>query len=319
MKTTRLPLLPGIVIVGVTLGLAGCAAPGSSSNTGPQSSTAAAGAPGASLPTAPGSVTIGGADFPESDILAHVYADAMQAKGVSVTVNDNVGERPAYLAALKDGSIGAVPEYTGSILDYLDHSATQKTPAAVDTALKKAAADNGYAIGNFAQAEDADTITVTRATADKYYLKSIADLKHVASKLTLGAPAPFETVPYGVPALASTYAVKFKQFVPLQASGTITQTALKDGTVDAADIFSTDPSIKKDGFVTLSDPKSIFAAQNVVPMFRQGTLTQPMLNACNAVSAKLTTADLRDLVSQVADGSDPATVAAAWTHRNHLG
>lgn len=303
----------------IALALAGCGAAGSSGVPDAGSTTASTStADPAELPTAPGSVTIGSADFPENEILADIYAGAMRAKGVHVTVHSGVGERPAYLSALKDGSIGAIPEYSGSILDYLDTSATQKSSDDVYRALQGVADAHGFTVTRYAQAQDADTITVTRATADRYRLKTIADLARVAGRLRLGAPAPFQTVPYGVPGLKSVYGVQFGQFVPLAASGSITQTALRDGTVDAADIFSTDPSIEKNGFVSLRDPQSLFNAQNVVPLFRRDVLTRPMQQACDAVSAKLTTADLRDLLADVADGANPSDVAGAWIAANGL-
>jgi osmoprotectant transport system substrate-binding protein len=178
--------------------------------------------------------------------------------------------------------------------------------------LQTAAASAGLVATQYAAAQDADTITVTKKTADKYHLTTIADLKSVAGKLTFGAPAQFRTRADGIPALRSVYGVTFGRFTPLSASGTATPTALNNGTVDAADIFSTDPSIVKYGFVSLQDPKSMFAAQNVVPLFAKKVLTQPMKDACDAVSAKLDTATLAKLVSEVAGGKDPDQVAKAW-------
>ena len=273
---------------------------------------------GAALPTAPGSVTVGSAAFPESELLADIYGDAMQAKGVKVSKKLNIGERGVYIAALKDGSIGFVPEYTGSILSYLDNATSAKSPDEVYTALKTKAASSGFVVGDFAAAQDSDTITVTKSTASKYHLTSIADLKSVASKLTLGAPAQFKTRADGVPALKSVYGVTFGTFKPTQAGGTVTVNALKNGAIDAADIFSTDPSIQANGFVSLQDPKSMFAAQNIVPLFAQKVVSQPMLDAVNAVSAKLDTKTLAGLVSQVAGGKSADSVAQAWLSQNGL-
>lgn len=304
-------------LLGLTLTLAACGSSGSSKltnspppNTQSAPGTAAGSATG--LPTAPGSITVGSADFPESTLLADIYAGAMSAKGVQVTKKLNIGERSAYMAALNDGSIGFIPEYTGSILVYLDKSATAKTPDEVYAALKQAASGQGLVALQFAAAQDSDTITVTKQTADKYHLTSIADLKSVAGKLTFGAPAQFKTRADGIPALKSVYGVEFGRFTALQAGGTITVTALKNGSIDAGDIFSTDPSIAKNNFVSLTDPKSMFAAQNIVPLFAQAKLSQPMADACNAVSAKLDTATLAGLVAKVADGADPDSVAKDW-------
>lgn len=306
-------------LLGLTLTLAACGSSGSSKQTNsppPPANTQSAPGTGsgsaAGLPTDPGSITVGSADFPESTLLADIYAGAMSAKGVQVSKKLNIGERSAYMAALNDGSIGFIPEYTGSILVYLDKSATAKTPDEVYAALKQAAAGQALVPLQYAAAQDSDTITVTKATADKYHLTSIADLKSVAGKLTFGAPAQFKTRADGIPALKSVYGVEFGRFTSLQAGGTITVTALKNGSIDAGDIFSTDPSIAKNNFVSLTDPKSMFAAQNIVPLVAQAKLSQPMADACNAVSAKLDTATLAGLVAKVADGADPDAVAKEW-------
>jgi osmoprotectant transport system substrate-binding protein len=309
MMRTFTALSALVAIGGVTA--SACAASGSSSK--PDSPPVAVIRSAAtSLPSRPGSVTIGSADFPESELLAYTYAGAMRARGVKVSIRANIGERPAYIAALRDGSIGAVPEYSGALLDGLDTSATAITPEAVDAHLQQVAATQGLTVTNYAQAQDVDTVTVTKATAVKYHLSNIGDLKQIAGKLSLGAPAPLLTVPYGVPALKRAYGVVFQRFVPLPATGTVTQLALQNGTVQAADIFSTDPSITRDRFVSLKDPKRIFLAENVLAVFKQSVLTKPMLEACNAVSAHLHTATLRELDGRVAAGEDPTAVAAAW-------
>ena len=260
-----------------------------------------------------GSITIGSADFPESQLLAEIYAGALSAKGVSVTKKLNIGERAAYIAALKDGSIDFVPEYNGSILYYLDTKATAKSPADVDAALHTAALANNFTTLNSAAAQDSDTITVTKFTRDKYNLTSIADLAPVAGELTLGAPAGFKTRADGVPALKSVYSVVFQKFTPTSAGGAITVTALKNGSIQAADIFSTDPAIAANGFVSLTDPKSMFAAQNIVPLLSTSKQTATISAAANAVSAKLDTATLAGLVAKVQnDKQDAAVVAKDW-------
>lgn len=317
MKRTYL----AAAVVGVALTLTACGSSGSSAKQSPPASTPppSVQTSSTSFPTAPGSIKVGSADFPENVLLMNIYADAMSAKGVSVTKTPNIGERPAYMAALKDGSIDFIPEYSGSILSYLTPDATAKTPDEVAAALKTAAATQGLLPLTYAAAQDSDTITVTQQTADKYHLTSIADLKSVASKLIFGAPAQFKTRADGIPALKSVYGVTFGTFTPLKAGGTITVTALTNGSIDAGDIFSTDPSIAKNHFVALTDPQSMFAAQNVVPLAKQSKLSQPMIDACNAVSAKLDTATLARLVGEVANGADSDATAKSWLASVGLG
>ena len=276
--------------------------------TGASSSTSAASA---------GSLTVGSADFTESTLLADIYADALRAKGVSITEKLNIGERSVYWKAMQDGSIDFIPEYNGSILYYLDPGATAKSTAAVTAALPAVIGVRLTAL-NPAAAQDSDTITVTKATAQKYHLSSIGDLAAVAGKLTFGAPAAFQTRPDGIPALKSVYGVKFGTFTALSAGGTVTVTALKNGTIDAGDIFSTDPSFTADGFVALNDPKNMFAAQNISPIVATAKLTPTITDTINAVSAKLTTAILAQLDAQVGTG-DPGRVTEQWLASVGLG
>lgn len=309
-----------VAAAGLVLTLVSCAAPGSSaeSDTDGDSAAGPATSTSESLPSEPGSLTMASANFPESDILAHVFADAMEAEGVEVTVRSGIGERPAYMSALKDGSIDAIPEYAGAILLYLDEEQEVQGPEETYAALQKVVVENDLVVGDYSQAQDSDTVTVTRETAEKYDLTTIADLKDVAPKLRLGAPAPFQTDAYGVRGMKRVYGVEFGEFVPLSAGGSITATALKNGTVDAADIFSTDPSIEKYDFVVLEDPKNEFPSQNVVPLFREGVLTAPMKTAADAVTAKLTTDALRQMVAEAADGATSEAVAAKWVKANGL-
>lgn len=286
--------------------LAACSSSSKHSSTSPTTS----GSSSATTAASAGSLTVGSADFTESTLLADIYADALQAKGVSISKKLNIGERSVYWKAMQDGSINFFPEYNGSILYFLDPSATAKSTSAVTAALAPVLGSSLTAL-NAAPAQDSDTITVTKGTAEKDHLNSIADLAPVASHLTFGAPAAFQTRPDGIPALERVYGVKFGHFTALSAGGTVTVTALKDGTIDAGDIFSTDPSFAADGFVALADPKNMFAAQNVTPIVATAKLTPTIKDAVNAVSSKLTTPILAQLDAQVGTG-DPDAVAKKW-------
>ena len=135
----------------------------------------------------------------------------------------------------------------------------------------------------------------------------------IASKLILGAPPEFQTRVDGIAGLAKNYGVTFKSFKPLDEAGPVTIAALKNGQVDAADIFSTDPSIAANNFVVLADPKSNFAAQNILPLLNKAKATAGVTSTLNAVSAKLTTSGVTALLVQViTNKQDPDAVAKSW-------
>ncbi|MGC3994181.1 MAG: ABC transporter substrate-binding protein [Propionicimonas sp.] len=258
------------------------------------------------------SVVVGSANFPENELLAQIYAQALKAKGVEVSTKLNIGSRETYVPALKNGEINLLPEYTGAFAKYLNPDADTSTTEAALASLKAALPDT-LTVLDPAPAQDNDSITVTRATATQYSLTTIEDLVPVAGQLVLGGPPEWKTRSYGVPGLQKTYGLEFKSFKALDTAGPLTVQALKNGQVQAANLFTTDPAIKANDFVTLTDTKSFFGSQNVIPVITKSLATPEVTAALNAVSAKLDTDTLATLVSKVVtDKEDADQVAADW-------
>ena len=264
-------------------------------------------------------IVVGSADFTESTLIAEIYAGALEAKGVKVKKTLNIGSREAYIPALQDGSIDLIPEYTGVLMQYFDEDADATESDAVYEALKASLPDDLTVLDKSA-AEDKDSVTVTRETADKYSLASIADLKDVAGDLTLGGPPEWKTRPTGAPGLEKLYGLKFKSFRALDAGGPLTVQALKNGQVDAADLFTTDSNIPANDFVVLDDPEHLFAAQNVVPLIAKSKVSDTVTETLNAVSAALDTETLTALLAKVVlDKEDADDVAAEFLTEHDLG
>jgi osmoprotectant transport system substrate-binding protein len=300
MKPTRLALAATMAVLAVAVSACG-------GNDPTKTDTGATGKPAPS-----DTIVVGSANFQENVVLANIYAEALKAKGVKVTTKLNIGSREAYIPGLEDGSIDLIPEYSGVLLQYFDKSATAVAPDDVFAALQKAV-PNDLTVLDKSQAEDKDAVAVTKATADKYSLKSIADLKAVAGKLTFGGPPEFKTRPDGIPGLTKHYGVVFGSYKTLDAGGPLTVNALKNGQIDAGDIFTTDPSIEANNFVVLDDPENNFAAQNVLPLINKAKASDTVTQALNGVSAKLTTQTLIDLLTKVTvDKQDPNAVAKEW-------
>jgi osmoprotectant transport system substrate-binding protein len=302
MKTVR-----GLTAIAAGAALLVLAACGSSSNP---TTPAGNGSGSSSAPS--DTIVVGSANFQENVVLADIYAEALKAKGIKVSTKLNIGSREAYIPALKDGSIDLIPEYSGVLLAYFDKTATAVSSADVLTALQKAV-PSPLTVLDQSSAEDKDAIVVTKATADKYHLTSIADLAAVANKLTLGAPPEFQTRADGIPGLKKFYNVVFKTFRKLDAGGPLTENGLKNGQIDAGDIFTTDPLIAQNGWVVLQDPKNLYTAQNVLPLINSKKASDTVKSVLNAVSAKLTTDDLVSLNEKVQiNKQDPDAVAKEW-------
>ena len=298
----------GLAIL-TSLVLAACGSSGGGSGSGSSSSSSNPLAPTA----AKGTVVVGSANFPEDELLAEIYVQALKAKGVKVTPKFNIGAREVYYPQIEKGSISILPEYNGALLTTsVDKNSTAATTSEVNAALK-AKLPSTLEILNSATAQDKDSVTVTQATAKKYNLKSIADLKPVAKKLVIGGPPEFKTRAQGLVGLKKNYGLTFKSFVPLDESGPLTLAALKDGKVQAADVFTTTPQIITDKLVALADPKFNFAAQNVTPLVYKKAATPTVVSTLNQVSAALTTNALLQMDKAIIiDHADYSTVAAAF-------
>src|SRR5580693_381417 len=307
----------GLAAIAALAAVTACSSSSSSSSTSASGSTAPTTASSGSNPLSSGgssgSVIIGSANFPENEVLAEIYALALQAKGVKATTKLSIGAREVYYPQIEKGAITIIPEYNGTLLTVeADPTSTAKTTAAVDAALA-AKLPSTLTVLNPAPAQDSDSITVTAATAAKDHLKTIADLKPYASSMVLGGPPEFKTRSDGIAGLKANYGLTFKSFDPLDESGPITLAALTSGKVQAADVFTTTPQIVSDKLVSLADPKFNFAAQNVIPLVYKSAATPIIISTLNAVSAKLTTAALLQMDNAViTDHANYSTVAAGF-------
>ena len=266
------------------------------------------------------SLVVGSADFPESQIVAELYAGALTAAGITATTKPNIGSREVYIKAVQDGSVDVVPDYTGNLLLHVDKEAAEESAEDIAAALPEKLPE-GLAVLEPSEAENKDAMVVTKATAEKYQLKSIEDLAKVCSEIAVGAPATFAERAYGLPGLKENYNCVPKKLEPFSdGGGPLTLKALLEDQVQVADIYTTTPSIADNDLVVLEDPKNNFIAQQVIPLYNEAKMTDKAKEALNNVSSMLTTEDLINLNRAVSgDQKQGAKEAAdAWLKEKGL-
>ncbi|MEU6605119.1 ABC transporter substrate-binding protein [Streptomyces shenzhenensis] len=265
-----------------------------------------------------GGVTIGTANFTENQVLGHLYAAVLTAAGVKTTVRPNLGTREILIPALKGGDIDLLPEYQGALLHYLAPKATATEEGAMQNALT-VALPAGLQVLPYGMAEDSDAFVVTRETARKYGLTSLADLKKQNGRLVVGAAPEVKKRQVGVVGLKEVYGVEFKEFKSLDSSGPLVKGALRKGDVDVANLFTTDTDIQANGWVVLTDPKNLIPGQHVVPLIADRKADATVRRALARLGNVLTTAQLTELNRQVdKDKKDPEDVATAYARRHGL-
>jgi osmoprotectant transport system substrate-binding protein len=262
-------------------------------------------------------VTIGHQAFGESEILAHIYGDALAPAGYEVSYQ-SFGDRAAIYAAIEAGEVQLVPEYAATALEFLNGNAGEASPDIISTAakLETALAEKDLAAAEASAAVDSNSLVVTGQKASDESLKKISDL---SADMKLGGPQDCPTNAGCIPALKETYDLDFSgNFTPLDLGGPLTKQALEKGDIDVAVLFSTDSSIAKNKWVVLEDDKGIFNADNVIPV---GTADFVEANAevLDSVSEKLSTANLTEMNREFdVDKKDAAEIAEAFVQDNGL-
>ncbi|GAA1674961.1 ABC transporter substrate-binding protein [Glycomyces endophyticus] len=262
---------------------------------------------------AEGAIVIGSQAYYSNEIVAEIYAQALEGAGMEVERRFSIGQRDAYMPEVESGAITLFPEYSGNLLQFLDPETTARSPEDVYAALQEALPE-GLAVLDQSTASDQDSYTVTGDFAEANGLVSIADLANVSETLTLGGPPELAERPYGPTGLEETYGVS----VEFSATGDTTVEDLVAGTVNVANVFTADPRIQTDDLVVLEDPESLFLASNVVPLVSE-EIEGDVADVINAVSAALTPEGLVALnVQSTVDQASTPDIAEQWLSDNGL-
>jgi osmoprotectant transport system substrate-binding protein len=276
-------------------------------------------------PSAPDEgVAVASFNFPESRLVAEIYAQALEDEGIPVRRELDLGPRELVLPALRQGRVDIVPEYLGTALTAAAPAVTvdRSDPDAVSRALAAAIEQWDLRVLSYADAQNQNGLVVTRATAERLAVRTTSDLGWVARRLTLGGPPECPSRRYCLEGLAEVYGLRFAAFVPLAEQSYVRQ-ALKDYVIDVGVLFTTDGILAGDDLVLLDDDRGLQPAENLVPMVRSDVLEaadgRRVAAALEEVSHRLTTANLRFLNWRVSvAGNDPASEARGWLIRQGL-
>ena len=267
----------------LALAAACCRACTSASGSGPAGRAGEGGQHGAVI-------TVGSFDFPESVLLADLYAGALAAKGFPARVLPDLGPRELVDPALLSGLVQVVPEYSGPALEFVS-------------------------VGRLSATSDA-------AATGRALAEQVAGRGLVAPRLIFGGPPECPERIYCLAGLRQVYGLRFRAFIPLDAGGPLTLQALEAGDIGVALLFSTDPAITADHLVVLADDRGLQPVENVVPLVRRDVVARygpRLLAVLDTVSARLTTGSLRALDARVElRGQDPRPVAGSWLRAQGL-
>jgi len=283
--------LAGVAFAAVMLVTAGC---GSDNN--PSSSSSGG---------SKGKITVGSADFGESEIIASMYSQALEKAGYDVADKFEIGSREVYLEAIENGEIDVVPEYIGTLTEHYNAElngpdAPSRHPLASSdkdktyAAAKEVTAHKKLTVLTPSDAADQNAFAVTKDFADKNGLTKLSDLSKLNGQLTLGAGPECEKRHFCLIGLQQVYRLEFKDVKKLDSGGPKTIAALGDGSIDVGLVFSSDGAVAAQNLYVLDDDKKLQTADNIAALVRD-SVPQEARDVLDKVDQALTTEKLQEL------------------------
>jgi osmoprotectant transport system substrate-binding protein len=260
-------------------------------------------------------ITIADKGFPESEIIAQLYAKALAAQGFTPTVK-SLGSSQIADAAIRRGDIDLYPEYTGTALIVILGMDPDPNDDRAFATISRAYEQRGLTVLPPAPFANDNKVGCTEDAVRRYNLTTLSDLGRASPQIVYAANPEHLTRPDGLPLLTRFYGVHFKDVRSVAIN--LRYRPVEQGQAQCVYAFSTDPQVGRDNLVLLQDDKSIFEATSF-----QGF---PVLNAAYArdapdslartiekVDALLTPDAVRELNAKVIlDKQDPADVAAEF-------
>ena len=215
----------------------------------------AAASPGRAPGTA---VVVASFNFPESELLAAIYALALMQAGIPARLQLGLGPRELVQPALAQGLVDLVPEYLGTALTSLEPGTgvAMSDPVAVRHELERAMARWHVQVLQPAAAQDQDGLVVTSAMAARLRLRTVSDLGPLAPQMVLGGAPECTQRPSCLPGLRRVYGLEFARFVPL-ATEQERIDALGQGVVDVVVTGTAGGYLADGNLVLLADDRQL--------------------------------------------------------------
>ncbi|MFC3690204.1 glycine betaine ABC transporter substrate-binding protein [Aquipuribacter hungaricus] len=321
--TLRRALLPVALVA--SLGLAACGSGDPLAETEPGSAGGAATGDASPDPAASGgaaggsgSITVGGANFTEMQVMEEMYGALLTDAGyeVEIVASDS---REIYGQALVDGDIDVVPEYAATMAEFLNREVNGAEAPVVATgdvtetveALRGLAEQQGLVVAEPAEASSQNGFAVLESVASENDVATLTDFAAVQPEIVLAATEECPTRPFCQIGLEETYGFTVSSLLPLGYGSPQAKQAVVAGEADMVLVGTTDATLEADGLVLLEDDQALQLADNLVPVLNATSAEDTTLvETLDSLADVLTTEDLAELNRRVdADRELPADVA----------
>ncbi len=266
-------------------------------------------------------ITVGTTNFTEAFILGDIYSELIESNtDIEVDEKFNLSGSIIAFSALENGDLDMYTEYTGTALGNILHQPMSTDPdEAYQVVRERMAVDHDIYTSAPLGFNNTYVMAVKPATAEKYGLSKLSDLKVKASRLRLGCTVEFSQRPDSLPKMESQFGIHFKDVKGLE--GNIRYQAIASDEVDITDAFSTDAQLKKMGLVPLEDDLQFFPPYYAVNLVRNDVFArypelEPLLSKLNGLISE---EDMMEMNYRVdIEGMNSKTVAHDFLLENGL-
>ncbi|HEX8695305.1 MAG TPA: glycine betaine ABC transporter substrate-binding protein, partial [Longimicrobium sp.] len=215
-------------------------------------------------------VIVASKPFGESYLLAEMFAQLLEARGLAVERRLGLGATEIAFAALRSGAIDVYPEYTGTgLLAILDRQPIPDADSVFGIVSREFEARWGVHWLPPLGFENTYAIAVRRETARRYRLATLSDLARASPRLVAGLTPDFIGRPDGLPGLTRAYGLRPREVRSLVQA--VKYRALAEGAVDVVDGYSTDGLLARYDLVVLEDDRRFF------PPYQAAALVGPRM------------------------------------------
>lgn len=245
-------------------------------------------------------IVIGSKNFTESQLLAEIYALALEDAGYTVERKFSIANSAVHTALVND-EIDLYPEYTGTGLLSILQLPVETDPQKVYDIVKKEYQDRFNVVWlDYAEANDGQGLVITTAASEQYGIKTISDLQRYATELRFASQGEFDEREDGLPALIATYGpFDWKSSAVYEYN--LRYQILSSGEADVAPAATTEGQLIQEEFTLLEDDKQVWPPYNIAPVVRGSVLeaNPGIADVLNAISAKIDTATITALNAKV--------------------
>ena len=260
-------------------------------------------------------VIVGSKDFTENEIVAEIYALALEEAGFTVEHKMNIAGSVVH-TSITSGEIDIYPEYTGTgLISILQKEALTDQDEVYNTVKEEYNEQFNITWLDYAEANDGQGLFISKRASDEYGVTTISDLQANADKLRFASQGEFDERDDGIPGLTKVYGPFNWKSSKIYDNGLKWEVVDSDE-ADVAPAYTTEARLTEtDKFVLLEDDKHMWPPYNLAPIVRNEVLEQypEIAEVLNAVSATLDTETVTQLNARVdIDGEEYEDVALEY-------